>query len=72
MAEAHELDLAGWVDHLDHSASLSIEDHPIALVPAVSPAQDANGIGVYLGEDWVTPRCEVWDVDQLPCLCAHP
>ena len=74
LAEAHELDLADRVDHLDHSSSLSIEQHPIAAgaIPPFTPTQYGDGLGVNLGEDWLEPRREIWDLDQLPCLCAQP
>ena len=55
LADADELDLADWVDHLDHSASLSVEDYPVTeiVIVAVHPAQDDYAVGVNLGEDWV-------------------
>ena len=50
LAEALELNVTGWVDHLDHSTSLRVEQHPIieVLTCEVIPTQDGNGLGVEL------------------------
>ena len=74
LAFAVELDIAAWVDHPDHSNSLSIEEHPIAVegLPAVTPTQDGDFVGVDLAKDGQDLRREVWDLDQNPCLCSYP
>ena len=72
LACAHELDLAGWVDHPHHSSSLGIEQHPIADPLPLTPTQDGYFVGVKLREDWEPPRREAWDIDDYPCLCPHP
>ena len=73
LAEAVEFELACWVNHLDHGTSLSVQEHPIAEeLPSAIPTQDGYGLGVDLRDDGDSPRCEVWDVDQLPCLCSEP
>ena len=59
----------------DHSVSLSVEQHPIAVVglhSAVISPEDGDGLGVNLRDDGVFPRCEVRDINELPCLCAQP
>ena len=57
LSVAEELELADWVDHLDHCSSLSIEQHPIAeeLVSVKSP-EDGYVLGVNLREDGEDPR----------------
>ena len=58
----------------DHRTSLSIEHDPIAVegLVAVKTPQDDYVIGIDLWEDWVSPRREVWDIDELPCLRSQP
>ena len=55
LAFALEPALTGWVDHLDHSASLSIEEHPITeeLVSSAQPepAKDGDFVGVDLAKE---------------------
>ena len=74
LAVADELELTDWVDHLDHSTSLSIEHDPIAegLPSAVIPTQDGDGLGINLRDDRVTPQHEVWDINKHPGLCSEP
>ena len=72
-----EGEVADWVDHPDHSTSLSVEQHPIAeFLPAfrwlVVPTQDGDGLGVDLREHWLLPRSELWDINENPGLCPQP
>ena len=73
LTEALEPALTGWSDHLDHSTSLAVEQHPIVeVVASVKSPEDGYVLGVNLREDGEVPRREVWDLNELPCLCAQP
>ena len=75
LAVALELNVTGWVDHLDPSTSLSIEKDPIAaiVVPsAVIPREDGDVVGVDLAKDREGPRGEIWDVNKHPGFCPEP
>ena len=71
---AEEVDLADWVNLLDYSASLSVENDAIAeeLLFAVISPKDDDVLGIDLAKDWTIPRREVWDIDQLPGLSSEP
>ena len=73
LAAALEAELTDWVNHPHQRASLSDEDNPIALgkVPAGYPTHDADVLSINLGEDWEHSRCEVWDVNEDPCVLSQ-
>ena len=73
MAVALEAALTDWVNIPDQCARHGVEDDAVFHhKPSGYSPEDTDVILVDLTEDGSFPWSEVWDVDQLPCLCAHP
>ena len=50
----------------------TITFHIQTTLVIVHPAQDGDAVEFNLREDCVSSRCDVWDLDQNPCLRPHP
>ena len=73
LADAGKSYITGWIDLLDHCASLDVENYAVFMkIRLAHPTKDAYVFIIYLAKYGEHLEHEVWNVYQNPRLCSKP